>query len=146
MGNQLPPSRVYVFLSDFRQARKFVWYILEKRLHDKKSELSNLVHLAFNTSLIISYSRPFGGNKNFTGQGKSSLNQSLDILDEDERKLHDRVVASRNTAYAHSDASSRVLQHWNYGGKGLKFMLDPFIPLNKAETERLKKMIGKWIK
>jgi hypothetical protein len=145
-ANQIPPGRILVFLSDFRQAQKFVWYILEKKLHAKKSDLSQLVHLAFNTSLIISYSRPFGGNKNFAGQGKSSLAQVLDKLNDDERKLHERVIGSRNTAYAHSDASAHLVPGWNYGGKGIKLMRIPFVPLGKSETEMLKVMIRKWIK
>jgi hypothetical protein len=145
-SSQIPLERIDVFLGDFKQAREFVQYILERKLHDKKTELSQLVHLAFYTSLIISYSRPFGGNKNFPGQGRSSLNLSLSILDEDERKLHERVWNSRNTAYAHSDASSRLLRNWNYSGKGGKLFLNPFIPLGKSETEKLKMIIEKWIK
>src|SRR2546426_539151 len=56
--------RLYIYLNDLRDARKFVAYILKKGLHDKKTELKQLEHLAFNTSLIISYSRPFKSSNN----------------------------------------------------------------------------------
>jgi hypothetical protein len=56
---QIQLTRLNIFLSDFRQSHKFAAHILEKRLHDKRTELKKLVHQAFNTSLIVSYSRPF---------------------------------------------------------------------------------------
>lgn len=145
----LAPDRLNIFLSDFKQSYKFVVYILEKRLHNKKSELSRLVHQAFNTSLIISYSRPFKLNKELLGQSKSSLKQHVgEVLNEDEIKLHEKVIDKRDTAYGHSDARAHLLEGLDYNdsnSKRIKLMKYPFAPLNETETQRLKIMIKKWI-
>lgn len=145
--NPIQITRLLISLTDFRQSRKFVVYILEKRLHDKKAEQSKLVHLAFNTSLIISYARPFKKSNELPGKGTSSLKRYVSaVLDADETKLHEKVINKRDTIYGHSDASSHLIKGWNYEGKGLKFMFDPFFTtLSKAETEQLKAMINKWI-
>src|SRR5712691_540748 len=94
--------RFYIYRNDFHQARRFASYILN---HKQKTELQKLVHLAFNTSLIISYSRPFHCNKNFKGQPKSSLREHIsEILNEAELELHSQILVMRDTVYAHSDA------------------------------------------
>lgn len=140
---QLP--RLYIYMNDFRQSRRFAGHILDKRLHDKKSEQSKLVHQAFNTSLIISYARPFGTNRNFEGQGKSSLKKYVtDVLNEDEIELHNRVIAMRDTTYAHSDARSHLIEGFDYSKYAAIMML--IQPLDKSSTSKLKTMIDKWIK
>jgi hypothetical protein len=55
------------FLNDLRQSREFAEFILQRKWRDK-SPKSRLVHLAFNTSLIVSYCRPFTIHINATGQ------------------------------------------------------------------------------
>ena len=46
---------------DFKQAQRFARYILRRKLHDVRNPhaVAKLVHLAFNTSLIVAYCRPF---------------------------------------------------------------------------------------
>ena len=144
--NRIQLPRLNIFLRDFRQSYEFAVYILKKSLHNKKSDQSKLVHLAFNTSLIISYSRPFGGNKNFEGQTRSSLKPYVSkILTEDEIKLHDWIIDRRHTEYAHSRASAHLFEGLNYDSKRLAIMKVSFKPLNKSETDKLKAMIEKWI-
>lgn len=137
--------RLYIYLNDFRDARNFATYILEKGLHDKKTELKQLVHLAFNTSLMISYSRPFTRNSNLKGEGKSSLGgYEHEVLKEGvEVELHRRILALRDQAYAHSDASSHLFEGLDYT-KYLAFMR-PVEILDKSETGTLKVMIKRWI-
>jgi hypothetical protein len=142
--------RSYIYLNDFYQARRFAGYILKERLHEKKkTELARtrqqLVHLAFNTSLIISYSRPFTGSNNFKGQGKSSLRSAEhEVLKEAvEIELHRRILALRDRAYAHSDASSHLIEGFDYS-KHIALMRSVEI-LDKRETGILKVMIDKWI-
>jgi hypothetical protein len=139
---QLP--RLDIYLSDFQQSQEFAVYILEKKLHDKKTKLSKLVHKAFNTSLIISYSRPFKGSNELSGKHKSSLERYTDkVLNEDEAKLHKKVIDKRDKAYGHSDASSHLFIGLDYNKLSIKKY--PFMPLRKPETEDLKIMIEKWI-
>ena len=142
--------RSYIYLKDFNQARRFAAYILERRLHERKKTeparaRQQLVHLAFNTSLIISYSRPFTSNSNFKGQDKSSLKGSeREVLKEGvEIELHRRILDLRNRAYAHSDASTNLFENFDYS----KFVaLMPLVEiLDKPEIGILKVMIERWI-
>lgn len=141
--------RLYIYLNDFRQARRFADYILKRGLHNKKkTELARarqeLVHLAFNTSLIISYSRPFHFNKNFKGQPESSLRKhACEVLNEAEVEMHSRVLGMRDTAYAHSAARSHLFEGFDYR-KSVALMRS-VETLDKAETSTLKIMIKKWI-
>jgi hypothetical protein len=70
-------SRLNIFLFDFHEARRFADYILTRDLHKSKDPQSKtrLVHLAFNTSLIVSYCRPFHGSNDQKGARKVSLSQ-----------------------------------------------------------------------
>ena len=136
--------RLYIYLSDFREARKFAAYILKHRLHDKKTELRQLEHLAFNTSLIISYSRPFRCNKNFEGQPKSSLREhTREVLNEAEFEIHGQVLAMRDEAYAHSDARSHLFEGFDYSR--YVALMQPIETLDKSATRTLKIMTEKWI-
>jgi hypothetical protein len=142
--------RSYIYLKDFNQARRFAAYILERRLHERKKTeparaRQQLVHLAFNTSLIISYSRPFTGNYNFKGQDKSSLKGSEhDVLKAGvEVELHRRILDLRNRAYAHSEAGTNLIEGFDYSKY---FALMPSVELlDKSETGTLKVIIERWI-
>lgn len=146
MSNQLQGPRLSIFLGDFKQARRFAAFILRKKLHVKSpTDLRELTHLAFNTSLVISYSRPFSSNKD-VDKARSSLRDSVStVLAQDELPLHKKILGLRDTAYGHSDASSHLLPQVDYTGSGVKFMKYAFIPLDQEETRRLNAIIGKWI-
>jgi hypothetical protein len=140
---QLLLPRVSIYLFDLREARKFADYILKRTLHSKKSELRQLEHLAFNTSLIISYSRPFKRSYNFKDEGSSLEGYEKKVLDDDEVELHRRILGLRDRAYAHSDASSHLFEGFDYS-KFVAFYR-PIEILDKSATEQLKLIIGKWI-
>lgn len=140
---RLPRLSIYLF--DLRDAQNFAAYILKHSLHDKKTELRQLQHLAFNTSLIISYSRPFKGSNNFTGKDKSSLEGcEREVLKKGEVELHSRIIGLRDRAFAHSDARSHPFEGLDYS-KSVAFYRTIEI-LDKSETEQLKIIIGKWIR
>jgi len=102
--------RLSIYIGDFKQARKVASFILQQKFHTKaRTDLRELKHLAFNTSLVISYSRPFSSNRDI-GSGKSSLRHLVStLLDEGRSVLHKRVLALRDTTYGHSDASSSLV-------------------------------------
>jgi hypothetical protein len=136
--------RLYICLNDLRDARKFVIYILKRELHDKKTELRQLEHLAFDTSLIISYARSFKRSNNFNGKDMSLLEgHEHEVLEEDEVELHRRILALRDRAYAHSDASSHLFGGHDYS----KYvaLARPIETLDKSATGTMKTMIEKWI-
>jgi hypothetical protein len=144
--NQLPRHRLTIFMSDFREALRFADYILQKNLHEKKAEQSRLVHLAFDLSLVISYARPFGQNRERPGEGRSSLDAAvIEVLTGDEAKLHARIMDRRDRAYAHSDASMHLIEGFDYDRRSVQLMLS-LLPLGRTEIQMTKGMIKKWLK
>jgi len=145
-NNQFRLSRLNIFLFDFRDARRFAQYILKRkwpRVMNLQSG-SGLVHLAFNTSLIISYSRPFHESREGAGLPRARLNPDVALLNDAERAFHQRVLDKRDQAYAHSDAVEHEIEGWDYSGSTVK-IYKPIDPLTEVETRMLAVMIGKWI-
>ncbi len=144
--NQVYLPRLNISLDDFRQSLKFARYILEKKLHDKKSEQSKLVRLAFETAMVISYWRPFTRQNDFPGHAKLPLNKAVsEVLTENQAKLHKAVGDIRCTDVAHSDARVHLDERFDYGKPHLAAPYKSSKRLNKAETEMLGIMIRKWI-
>ena len=133
-------------LEDFNQAREFATHILKRKWqHDhKESPVKSLEHRAFNTSLIVSYARPFHNNRNLHDEPKSSLRKHVaEVLNETEIELHDRILSLRDTVYAHSDAKAHRVPNWDY--------VRGFTPrrvvenLSELDVRLLKRMAKKWI-
>jgi hypothetical protein len=141
----IPRFRKSLFLGDFKEARRFATFILDKTLHDKnQTDYVRLLHSAFNTSLIISYCRPFTFNRNRPGEDPSSLKMHVEgLLTNDEVDLHKVILERRNQVYAHTQASARLFEGMDYD-KSL-FFTKSVGPLSKQETRMLKRMIKKWI-
>ena len=142
--------RLYIDRLDFYQARKVAAYILKEGLHEKrKTEQARvkqqLVHLAFNTSLIVSYSRPFSKNRNFEGEPSSSLKKEIcRVLNESETELHKKVLDMRDTVCAHSDARAHRIANLDYTSFiAIMYRVEN---LTRSETAKLKVMSEKWIK
>jgi hypothetical protein len=142
--------RLYIDRLDLLQARKFASYILQKELHEKRKTQQaqadrQLVHSAFNASLIISYSRPFTSNNNRERRNKSELGERVQevLMGTNEVDLHKRVLDLRNQAYAHSDAQVHLFEGLDYT-KHLPFMKVVEI-LDKPETTLLAVIIKKWL-
>lgn len=140
-------SRLNIFLFDFNQARRFSGYILRKKLHAVKNPhaKAKLVHAAFNTSLIVSYSRPFHKSNDTAGL-RVSLRDSVNrILDAPEQSLHSKIIKMRDQTFAHSDAESHEIKGFNYDGSTVQIYKFAFEPLTRDETRLLSTMIKKWI-
>jgi len=141
-------SRLNIFLFDFNQARRFSGYILRRKLHAVKgpNAAAKLIHLAFNTSLVIAYSRPFH-DSNDGAKKKVSLRGAVSaILNAPEQILHEKIVKKmRNQAFAHSDAESHEIDGFNYDGSTVQIYKAAFEPLTRDETRLLSTMLKKWI-
>jgi hypothetical protein len=155
-GKHITQDRLTIFENDLKQARKFAEYIIERGLCNKKGPRIQLVHLAFNTSLIISYCRPSHENRNAEGQPKSSLEPYVSqVLIGDDVKLHHVIKISRVKEYAHSDARAYSLD-FDYAqpdsnthplsSSNHSIMRDPFSQkLKEPQLAILIVMIKKWI-
>jgi rubrerythrin len=145
--HQFRLSRLNIFLFDFRQAQRFARYILRKKLHSVKDPqaVAKLIHLAFNTSLIVAYSRPF--HKSNDGlNAKVSLRDAVNgFLDAHEQILHHKIINLRDQTFAHSDSASHEIEGFNYDGTTVQFYKVAFEALTREETRLLGTMIGKWI-
>jgi len=147
LTSQFRLSRLNIFLFDFRQAFTFAQYILKKRLHYVKNPTAKakLVHLAFNTALIISYARPFHKSNESDGLPKAWLSTDEVTLNEAEDVIHTKVMIMRDQAFAHSDALSHEINGFEYGGSQVKLYKSAFDPLTIEDTRLLRQMISKWI-
>jgi len=147
MNDELQMAGVLIFLKDFNHTRRFASEILRAKLHTRnRTPLRELTHLAFNTSLVVSYGRPFFRNYNFGG-GVSSLTSRVTTVlkTSEDRALHDKMLSLRLKAYSHSDGDSHLLDAIDYNGTGVKFTKDAFVLLDESETHRLRTMARHWI-
>jgi hypothetical protein len=147
-NKQIQLYRLDISKKDLLRARKFAEYILQKRLDEIKTEQSKLIRLAFNTSLIITYWRPFSRNQESNGQLQPSLlSQSInEVLTDDEIELHKKIKKNRNREHAHSQASAYSMESL---GLSPSYSRNPFadsLLLKKSELEMLVVLINKWIK
>jgi hypothetical protein len=101
-------KRVLLSYADFKHAILASSYILEDRLHEKYPEESYVILEALNCSMIMAYCRPFSGND--ARRGKNRIPdlpaRLLSVLSDDEREVHDAVMADRNQVLAHSDSEA----------------------------------------
>jgi hypothetical protein len=131
-------------LGDFRQAKEFAQHILKRKWQQDLNEppVQSLEHRAFNTSLIVSYARPFHNNKTLKGAPESSLrNQVGEVLNETEVELHKRILRLRDTVIAHSDGRALRVFSTNFGLTFTRVVEN----LSESEVKLLKRMTKKWI-
>lgn len=145
-------SRLNLFLMDFRDAQKFAHYIIRRKLHTVKNDraVAKLVHLAFNTSLVVAYSRPFHKSNDQIRDGKKVrvwLRDAVDsILDTAaDKALHDKLIKLRDETFAHSDSAAREIEGFNYERNTILFYKAPVEVITREETRQLDKMIEQWI-
>lgn len=137
-------ARTYIYLRDFKQARSFARYMLEKNLCDKtQSEQRKLKRLAFTNSLIIAYARPFGPNRNFEKKSVSRLKETESALDDKQIQLHQHIITLRDQAYAHSDAALSIIEDLDYSQYAPLTLA--VLPLDRAEVQGVLDLIDKWI-
>ena len=139
-------ERFYLIRGDLRHAREFADYILRRHLHGKNGETTQLIHRAFNLSMIVSYCRPF--MRNLEGPDRELEYSPIgylakEVLGRDGWSLHKKVIAQRNEIYAHSPTGKRFPWLPKQGTIVLQF--DVFAPLNFADTRTLRSNIKSWL-
>tara|TARA_B100001964_G_C14189610_1_gene580382 strand:- start:958 stop:1485 length:528 start_codon:yes stop_codon:yes gene_type:complete len=97
-------NRVLISYIDFQQAHEIASIILEEKLHEEYP-LKNRIKLeALNAGMVISYCRPFSGNKSVP----DLPNRFINNLEDAEKEIHDALMKDRNTVIAHSNSEA-----WN---------------------------------
>lgn len=90
-------NRAHISTRDFEKASEF---IEAARCHPE----SGLEYEAFMISAIVCYARPFSGNeRSASSPAASNLAVPLHSLEREDLELHERILAIRNKAVAHSE-------------------------------------------
>lgn len=132
---------------DLVHARACARQILKRSLHEapRGSDDRELLE-CLNTALVVSYWRPFSGNRNSEDVQPALPDSYLRELTPEERKLHKRIKEYRNRDHAHSDPDSRssevAVEFWE-GPVAAPIGRDPFVPLPADDVRQLVGMIEK---
>lgn len=90
---------------DLREAKRYVEHILKKRYF--RSRPFTIPANAAYTAFVVTYGRPFSGNRDRRGRRVPA--RPPGSLPDDEAALHDRILKERNKVIAHSDGSERQI-------------------------------------
>ena len=96
-------KRIAQSLTDLDHAAECARQILQRDLHSATDREDKRLLPCLNTALIVSYARPFSGNKASPDVRQKLPPECLDVLSDDQRKLHNHLLESRNQDHAHSD-------------------------------------------
>lgn len=131
-------NRVLMSYVDFQQAHEIASMILEENLHEQYPDKSRIRLEALNASMVVAYCRPFSGNRGVPDLPKRFLRN----LTEDERKIHNVLMADRNTVIAHSDPEAwNMRPHYQLvNGKNILIPLHHGVhrPFLREPTERIR--------
>jgi len=104
-------TRVLMSYGDFKHARLVSSYILDENLHSEYPNESFVLLPALNCAMIMSHCRPFSGNDARTRPKVPDLpSRFLDVLNDEERIVHDTVMQDRNKVLAHSDSDALQME------------------------------------
>ena len=100
-------ERLLLSYADFKHAGSVSSYIIRKGLHDASCQEPHFLLEALNCSMIISYCRPFSGNDKRTSKNIPDLpGNFVNVLNSEERDIHQVVMNDRNRVLAHSDSEA----------------------------------------
>ncbi|MGR9438410.1 hypothetical protein ACU8V1_25880 (plasmid) [Rhizobium leguminosarum] len=117
---------------DIAHALQCARFLIKKGWHSFEWERRGSTYLqqsAFTTSLVVSYSRPFSTARSLPGLPSRLINWT-----NEEKALHDRILALRNEVYAHSDGASYSFQPWQSNGFTTVMESWPHRRLSKEDT------------
>jgi hypothetical protein len=122
---------------DWNHAARYCQRYLTNRLYATRPT-SHDEALAFSTAIIVTYGRPFSGNRDRAGKRDPVDERYINALSPTERDVHDQIIDLRNSMFAHSDASAHNVQVTNTTSGGLvTFSQDRLAPLEKMVVECL---------
>lgn len=98
--------RVLMSYTDFYQAKRISDYMLGSKIYPGEPEENRTLYEALNCAAIVAYCRPFSGNEGSSTTLADLPQRFLKVLTEEERRVHDVVIADRNTVLAHSDSDA----------------------------------------
>ena len=96
-------KRIFQSLIDLNQAHECARQILQRDLYSSREPSDRALMSCLLTALVITYARPF-----MKSRGKAMLpklpSEYLELLSEEQKKLHKNLIDLRNQTQAHSDS------------------------------------------
>jgi hypothetical protein len=139
MGSTIPDSprirRLLISLWDLNSAASYASVLVHlgrRAMHE--GVLTDLHRETALTAMVVTYARPFSGNRADPLTARTIRLRSLVRLSPAQRALHDRLIDLRNGAFAHADATEwRVTHRVQTNGSVLPIVRDPRVPMRRAE-------------
>lgn len=132
---------------DLDQAIEWANIILENQLYEEGGEEAQTISRGLQTSMVVAYSRPFSGNYDREHTTGRLNDEFLEVYDDDEKALHNRIIRLRHQVFAHSDSEVRGLE------VNVTLFVDvtlaipvshnPHVSMTREELERFRKMARK---
>lgn len=143
-------SRLTMALDDLLMCKSYALKMLELPIGKAFSE-ERTVYEALFVALIVSYGRVFQSSRttdekfmdvvsNSFGEFRSNLIKNLEV---NEQSLHHRLIDKRDTAIAHSDASSRNYQYYNDSPIGIGH--NSYYPFEHEEVRSVLALVERMI-
>lgn len=140
--------RLVIAERDLVLTHRYALYLLENDLLPASNPDEQLLRYAFQTSLVVTYSRQFQDSRGGSSTVPDTLfNRHLRVFDSDQKDLHEKVLELRNTIYAHSDGDEFDVRFEKIYLKeiDISWILpeskNPYVPFDKNDTKTLIKMI-----
>ena len=122
---------------DWVHAERYCHAYLERELYKLEKTYVDDAR-AFTTAIVVTYSRPFSGNRDRYNNRDPADKSYLNGLGSHARAVHDRIVELRNKAFAHSDASYHDVQIRRTDRGGMTTLSrDLIAPLERSDVECL---------
>ena len=108
--HRLNDERAIITAWDLAQAKAFLEYYLDEELHDIRRTFE-IVPRALTLAIVVSYARPFSGNREADGsRSMPLLKEAVGALDLEHRNAHSAALKRRNHSAAHSDGSAHDVE------------------------------------
>ncbi|MFI5398355.1 MAG: hypothetical protein ACHQ9S_22690 [Candidatus Binatia bacterium] len=142
-------KRLIISDGDLDHAGWFADIILNRHLHSCTDEESKYLHRGLNLALVVTYCRPFSGNKCSNDTTGDLPGRYLRDFSKEERALHSHLLKMRNCDHAHSTAAGHAVEVTvdarGAGPVAWAISRNAYVPLPREDTERLRGMITKLI-
>ena len=143
-------KRLVISHWDLSKARQFIKIVLDRNLHNYNNKEDEILFTAFSIAIIVTYWKPFSGNKSSSDVMPLLPNKCLNEFDKDELRLHNRIKKMRNSEFAHSDPDAHDIDVYvskmNDENLFLPTGRNVYIPLENRDIFTLDKMIPKILK
>ena len=140
--------RLVIASSDLMRARRYAMFLVENNLLPASNSEEQLRRYAFQTSLVVTYTRQFQDSRGGDSTVPDTLfGRHLRVLDRRQKELHDRLLDLRNTIYAHSDGDEFDVSFEKVQIEELDISWvwpesrNPYAPFNESELKEIIEMV-----